>query len=392
MSAPAASPRMAGADDAVLVARVRRGDRDALGELYSRHRAAVARYMARRVVCSGDVEDLVQETFIRVPEMAGDYNPDRDSYPVGAWLCGRVGRWTLIDYSRKERRSHLSALDAARDVAYRALTETAHERESRPLSPRVVTALARLTPAQRRATQLRYLDGLSSAQAAEVAGTSPGAVAQNSLDARKRLRVELADLAPAARSEVAELPKVAAVRAAFAAVRRDVPAAQAWLGERGVTVDPSYLYAIRNGRRGVDVDRRRGPRTEHGHEQHDSVGAGDAVDADVSPAPPVAARVQRSAPVTLPAQRKPAEPDTAPDRAVSQLPAKSTGQPGTIAGAVAQRPRTTREAVAEVHRQRLAHEHHTAGQSRGEQLTRWHADDQVAGSGATERDPVRGCA
>jgi len=254
--------RLSEADAAALVLRVRGGDRDALGELYQHYRPSVARYLSRRVANSADVEDLVQETFIRVPELAAVFEPRTTE--VGAWLCGRVARWTMVDYHRKERFRHLSAVDAAIDATRRGPVESAESRESRPVSPRVVTALARLTQAQRRAVQLRYLDGYSNAAAAKVAESSPGAVATNCLAARRRLRTDLADLAPQTRSWLATVSKVMAVRAALAEVgKTDVQAVRAWLRERGVQVDQSYVYAIRNGRRGGAPAPSSGPERDH---------------------------------------------------------------------------------------------------------------------------------
>ena len=253
------------ASDSGLRPALRAGERAAAGELYRRHRTRVAAYLARRMVCPADVEDVVQDTFLRLWDSAagdevGEFDPT--THEFGAWLCGRVARHTLIDYRRKDRFRQLAALDIARDQARRQPAQTAHERETTPVSVRVVTAQARLTPAQRRSVQLRYLDGYSTAAAAIVAGCSPGAIATHCLAARARLRAELADLAPPAHP-LAAGSKLAAVRAAFVAVGApDVGAALEWLRERGIQVDPSYAYTIRNHHRGgpaADPDTSRAP-------------------------------------------------------------------------------------------------------------------------------------
>lgn len=246
---------VAAAGHGELLARLRAGDRAAFGELYRRHRPRVATYLARRMVCAADVEDVVQDTFVRLWDCTEEFDPD--THEFGAWLCGRVARWTLIDYGRKDRFRQLAALDIARAQARLRPTQTAQDRESRPLSARVVTALARLTPAQRRSVQLRYLDGYSTAAAAIVAGSSPGAIATNCLAARARLRVELAQLAPRSPHPLARRSKLDALRAAFTAVgTHDVGAALGWLRDRGIRVDPSYAYAIRNHRRGTPTGAR----------------------------------------------------------------------------------------------------------------------------------------
>lgn len=234
-----------------LVARVRAGDADAWGELYQAGRAQVERYLARRMVEQADVEDVVQDAFLRAREMTTEFNPA--THEVGAWLCGRVARHTLTDYGRKQRFRYLSERDAmveaAREVAHTGPPESESQRESRPLSPRMEHALARLTPAQRRSMQLRYIDQLTTEQAGEVAGSSAAAIAQNCAEARKRLRAELADLAPASESWLDGMTKRQAVSIALANSRGEVPAAMEWLRAEGVRVDQSYVYAIRNGRR-----------------------------------------------------------------------------------------------------------------------------------------------
>jgi RNA polymerase sigma-70 factor (ECF subfamily) len=242
--------RMTDADAAALVSRIQAGDSEALGELYRHGRRRVERYVARRMVDRNDVEDVVQETFLRALEMAGEFNPDGQA--VGAWLCGRVASHTLRDYGRKDRFAKLSAAEAAMGAAMEAAHigsgQSAHERESTPLSPRMVHALARLSPALRQSMQLRFMDEMTPAQAAEVAGTSAGAIAQNCTAARKRLRAEFADLAPVSTSALDGMTKKDAVLTALRTTDGDMPAALVWLREQGLTVDESYAYGVRNGR------------------------------------------------------------------------------------------------------------------------------------------------
>ncbi len=51
--------------DGRLLARARGGDRDAFGELVTRHHRVIASLVRQRVGRAGPVEDLVQETFVR---------------------------------------------------------------------------------------------------------------------------------------------------------------------------------------------------------------------------------------------------------------------------------------------------------------------------------------
>jgi RNA polymerase sigma-70 factor (ECF subfamily) len=230
--------------DEDLVARMGRGDRDAWGELYRRHRATVTGYVTRRITCEADVEDLVHETFLHAWSTAGDYRPEQ-GYQVRSWLCGRAGL-VLRRWAWNDRHPYLAAVDATREAMVRPVTETADERESRPLSEPVRAALEQLTASERRAVQLRYLDGLNGAQAAEAAGCRAVTIGTNAMNGRQKLARALAELVPPARSHVQEMPRREAVHLALSTVGDDVPAAREWLREHGVRVDLSTVYRARH--------------------------------------------------------------------------------------------------------------------------------------------------
>ncbi|QRP48867.1 RNA polymerase sigma factor [Amycolatopsis sp. FDAARGOS 1241] len=233
-----------------LITRVAAGDRDAWGQLYEHGRSSVAAYLSRRMPEQADVDDVVHDTFVRLPEMAKDFMPD-DVGEVGAWLCGRVARYTLTDYGHRRFRHRAAAAETFL-ASQIAPPESVEERESRPLSDRMLHALAQLPDAQRKSMQLRYLDNLSRADAAREAGCSPNTVADQCVKARKQLRAQLADLAPTARSWLDALSKKEAVHEAFAAVGEDdVPKVMAWLQDNGVQVTHSYVCGIRKGRYGA---------------------------------------------------------------------------------------------------------------------------------------------
>jgi RNA polymerase sigma-70 factor (ECF subfamily) len=227
-------------DDRELVARAGRGDREALGELYRRHRASVTGYVRRRITADADTEDVVHEAFLHAWNTAGDYEPEH-GYTVRSWLCGRAAQ-ALRRHSWNELHPYRAAVDASREALRRPVTESAEQREARPVSETVRAALETLTPGERRAVHAYYLDGLSGEQAAEAVGCKVGTLRINTMTARRKLARALADQAPAARSPLQEISQHEAVRDALAAVGRDVTAARAWLAERGVPVSRSSLY------------------------------------------------------------------------------------------------------------------------------------------------------
>jgi len=228
--------------DERLLARVAGGDRDALGELYRRHRGTVRGYVQARIARSADAEDVVHDTFLRAARQAGEYQAG-DGRPVSQWLCYHAA-WQLREHGHRVG-SYLAAAREARAQAQRPVTESAEAREATPLSEPVQAALAKLTPGERRAIQLRYLDGLSPEQAAQIVGVRKRSFHRRVEYGRRKLARELADHTPQPRSPLVEMPRREAWSAALSATGQDVPAAAAWLRKRGVRVSDSALYRHR---------------------------------------------------------------------------------------------------------------------------------------------------
>ena len=126
---------LAAAADEDLIARVAGGDRDALGELYRRHRGWCRGYVLGRIARGDDADDVVQETFLRAAKQAGEYRAN-DGHPVPQWLCYLAGG-KLIDYGRHEVHPYLAAARGAREQLRRPVTESAEGRVREAISERV---------------------------------------------------------------------------------------------------------------------------------------------------------------------------------------------------------------------------------------------------------------
>ena len=85
------------ADDSQLVDWVLAGDKSAFEYLFNRYGESIRRLYVQRLGSSGDVDDLLQETFIKVFINLARY--DRE-YTFGQWVY-TIARNTLIDYVRK---------------------------------------------------------------------------------------------------------------------------------------------------------------------------------------------------------------------------------------------------------------------------------------------------
>ena len=88
-------------DDASIIGRLRRGDQQALTDLYDRYASAVYgmawRVLNNRVLA----EEATQDTFIKVWENADRWQPERGKF--SSWLL-TIARYTAIDRLRLEKR------------------------------------------------------------------------------------------------------------------------------------------------------------------------------------------------------------------------------------------------------------------------------------------------
>jgi len=171
--------------DVDLVGRAQAGDMQAFGELYQRHHARLTRYVAVRLRDTDPdaVADVVHDAFCAAladPQLIGDD-------VVGSLLQLAAGAVTCHD---RTRRRYVRA----------AYAVYAQRRDPAPASPHhpvqlarvtFAQALARLSDAQRRVIQHRYLDGMSRAAVAEVIGRSISTVRDLERHALRRLHTDL---------------------------------------------------------------------------------------------------------------------------------------------------------------------------------------------------------
>src|SRR4029077_7511696 len=73
----------ASTNDAELIRSVAEGRLEGLGQLFDRYHLPVRRFLARMQMAPGDLDDLVQVTFLDVPRAAAHFDPSRSAK---AWL------------------------------------------------------------------------------------------------------------------------------------------------------------------------------------------------------------------------------------------------------------------------------------------------------------------
>ncbi|MCU1586967.1 MAG: putative polymerase ECF-subfamily sigma factor, partial [Frankiales bacterium] len=179
--AGAAEPELADpeGDTAVSLGQVQRaqsGDADAVGELYDRYVDQVYRYIAYRVPSSQVAEDLTSETFLRALRRISSFTwQGRD---VGAWFV-TIARNLIADHYKSGRyRLEMTADDVSTVPGASQTTAAGPEGEVlEGMQNRVLLeAVKQLNAEQQECIVLRFLQGMSVTETAQIMGKNDGAI------------------------------------------------------------------------------------------------------------------------------------------------------------------------------------------------------------------------
>jgi RNA polymerase sigma-70 factor (ECF subfamily) len=190
-----------------LLIRAAAGDRSARGQLLERHRKKLQRMVAlrldRRLAARVDPSDVVQEALADAARRLDDYLRERP-LPYYPWL--RRLAWDRLD--KAHRRHTAGRRSVGREEPPTLPDESALKLAERLLAPdtdparaalrkerrqRVRALLERLAAGDREVLVLRFLERLSTDEAAAVLGISPGAIRLRLMRALERLRQYLGD-------------------------------------------------------------------------------------------------------------------------------------------------------------------------------------------------------
>ena len=174
--------------DAQLVAAGLSGDDEAFAALAERHRQRAG----------AEAEDVVQEALLRAYT---DLRRLRDPHCFGGWLCGIAVNLAKMQVRRRNGLLSLEEFADRLDLHELRAASPEHELEGAELLLVIRRALATLPAGQRDVVLMHYSDGLSCAEIGARVGRSTGAVRVRLYRARRRLRAELAELAPRMRKE-----------------------------------------------------------------------------------------------------------------------------------------------------------------------------------------------
>jgi len=177
-------------DDALLAARFRDGDADAVTELYRRYSGpmyALARWMLRDETVAADV---VQQAFLQAWRSAGSFDTSRRLSP---WLF-QITRRVCIDTIRRDRRRPIP-VELADDTMVGAVDDSERIEQSWA-TWQVRAAIDQLPPRERAVARLAHVDGLTHREIAVRLDVPVGTVKSRMTRAHERLAGALADLAP----------------------------------------------------------------------------------------------------------------------------------------------------------------------------------------------------
>jgi len=182
--------RQSPVSDEALIKAIKKGDRNAAAWLYNRHVDRVHRICYRIVLDSSQVQDCVQEVWLKVFR-----NIDRFqcSKSFAAWL-NSVSANMAIDYYRKWIK-HRNRIDSDKIHARAVATdENPGDRklDGALIEQRIREALGKISVNQRTAFILRYFEEMPVGEIAEILGCSEGAVRTHIRRSLLALRAKLA--------------------------------------------------------------------------------------------------------------------------------------------------------------------------------------------------------
>ena len=184
-SATVLEPLGSGVSDARLVEDVRRGDRDAFGELVERYERRVIRVIMRFVDDYEQARDLAQEAFIRTYERLDQFDPSRR---FGPWLFRLAVNLTL-DYLRKRKRQGWWSLFSEASEDRLPDPSVADPRQHLDLSQEIQVVLEQIPEKYRTVLVLRDLENFSTSEIAAITDRKEATIRWRLAEARNRFQV-----------------------------------------------------------------------------------------------------------------------------------------------------------------------------------------------------------
>jgi len=178
-------------DSRDILLRSQKGDKEAFGQLVSRHQSYAFGLALRLLHDEQDAEDVVQDAFVRVWTHIGDFNPENK---FTTWLYTIVSNLCLDRLRRKKRWNKLSsrAEDSLDREAVPGNPQPEEIHANRELVQIIKRLMLHLSPKQRLVFALRDFEECSIEETSAITGMSEGSVKSNLCYARRHIREMLA--------------------------------------------------------------------------------------------------------------------------------------------------------------------------------------------------------
>lgn len=167
--------------DLDLVARARKGDLDAFGELVSRHQGGLVRYLTHMVSNASDAEDVAQEALLRAYRALKDFR-GQSAFKTWLYQIATNAARTQLDKRRTRRE------DQTDDVAEMEIGSGEQVERRIVAHDQLRRALAELPDEWREAVVLRDIEGLEYREIAEMLDIPIGTVESRIFRGRQRLK------------------------------------------------------------------------------------------------------------------------------------------------------------------------------------------------------------
>lgn len=139
-------------------------------------------YLARRVASAADIDDLLQDIFVRMHQSLGSL---QDEERFGGWVY-RVANSAIVDKARRRARS--PQIDGDDNIEATVAVDEGTEQLESDLGACVALFVGRLPSPYREAVTLTELEGLSQKDAAEMLGITVSGMKSRVQRGREKIR------------------------------------------------------------------------------------------------------------------------------------------------------------------------------------------------------------
>ncbi len=153
-------------DDSTLAKWVVEGDSVAFDNLFTRHRDMIYAMLLKFTGNSDDVEDLMQEAFMKAYLKIGMYDP---KYDFGAWIY-TIARNTFVDFNRSRKSNALNSQNITIDNSNTSQTSAPTPEDyiiNAQQRAQIERYIAMLPEDYRHLFELRFIDEYSYEEIAE---------------------------------------------------------------------------------------------------------------------------------------------------------------------------------------------------------------------------------